>query len=111
MRNYSDTLRSVAPILAQLSYGCDILRTLADFERMTHDGGDWTSAAWCTAEAVYYVAGRWHGGQWCPWYAAGCATDFSPGMFWRRPERGTLEADATAALVRIVSSHERKRGS
>ena len=32
------------------------------------------------AEAVYWISYLWHGGQDCPLYAAGCATDFTPGM-------------------------------
>lgn len=106
--NYSDTLRRVAPILARLPYGGRVLRVLADFERIAADGSDWTSAAWCTAEAVYYVGVAWHGGQCCPWYAAQCATRFRPGFSWRRPERGTVEADAAAALFRIVMRNERR---
>lgn len=105
---YSDTLRDVAPILAELPYGGEVLRLLADFERIAADGSDYTAAAWCTAEAVYYVGTIWHGGQGCPWYRAECATGYTPGASHYRPERGSIEASATAALLRLVSSHERR---
>ena len=53
-----------------------MLRMLACDERLTWppdpDG-------WETAEAVYWLGVRWHGGQSCPLYAAQCATEFSPG--------------------------------
>lgn len=101
---YSDTLRKVAPILAELPEGFDVLRTLAQFERWC-DGRD--SANLNTAEAVHYVGTLWHGGQWCPWYAAQCATGFRPGACWSRPERQSMEAETAAAVVRIVASRVR----
>ena len=77
-----------------------MLRALAAFER-EDDAGREDPAGFDTAEAVYYVSISWHGGQNCPLYAAGCVTEFHPGMAWRKPESYTARA-AAAALIRIL---------
>ena len=89
---YSQTLRDIAPILAHHKHGPELLRILAEGERGHCDFGYCEVDGFDTAEAVHYVASQWHGGQWCPLYAAMCATEFHPGMAWRRPEDGFTAA-------------------
>ena len=88
---YSAALRRVAPVLAPHKLGYDLLRTLADWERMADEPDP---DGWDTAEAVYWLSVNWHGGQWCPLYAAGCVTEFRPGACADGPE-----PDSTAELV------------
>lgn len=105
---YSETLRRVAPILSGLTYSREILRTIAEFERMA-DPYERSATEFDTAEAVYYTGMMWHGGQWSEWYGALCATEFNPGPCWNRPERNTTAADLVAALCRITATHERRQ--
>ena len=103
---YSEALRRVAPHLAQLSYGGEVLRACAEHERMACEPD---AAGWDVAEAVHYVAGLWYGGQGCPLYAALCATEFEPGPCWRRPEHESSASMLAARLYRIVGTAERAR--
>lgn len=100
---YSEVLRALAPIIAELPTGGEVLRLLADFERMA-DPYDRTGAEFDTAEAVYYIAALWHGGQWSPWYRASSVLvgqfRYSPG-FSSRPDRGSSSAIIAAGLHRI----------
>jgi len=97
---YTESLRRIAPVLAEHEHGPEMLRALAAFEREDNAGYE-DPAGFDTAEAVYYVSLSWHAGQTCPLYAAGCATEFHPGMGWRKPEGYTARA-AAAALLRIL---------
>jgi len=98
-RTYSDTLRDIAATLAEHEHGAEMLRAIADEER-TADTPE--EAGWITAEAVYYVASRWHRGQRCPLYSAGCLVRFDPGPLWRRPEPRSVAAYLATDLVRIL---------
>lgn len=97
---YSHSLRRVAPHLAKHDAGLEMLRALASCEREL-DAQREDPEGWATAEAVHYVSTLWHGGQTCPLYAAGCATEFEPGPMWRKPEDWAGRM-AAAALVRIL---------
>ena len=96
---YSETLRAIAPILAEHRQGWEMLRILARHEK---ESGDRQSAEWTTAEAVYYVGSLWHAGQGDPLYAAMCAVDFRPGALWRKPE-GYGARGAAAEMVRTLT--------
>jgi hypothetical protein len=99
---YSDALRQVAPHLAQHEHGPEFLRILAETER---NQDEYDPAGWATAESVYYVGSLWHGGQWCPLYAALCATEFHPGPCWRSPE-DYFARNAAAAMLRILRKRD-----
>jgi len=80
-KRYSETLRNLAPILAEHKDGREILRALVSYER-----ANGTDSEWDVAEAIYWIGCNYHGGQGCPLYAAMCATQFEPGMLARGPE-------------------------
>ena len=80
-KRYSETIRNLAPILAEHRDGREILRALVSYERA--NGRDSESDI---AEAMYWIGANYHGGQNCPLYAAMCATEFSPGMCQRGPD-------------------------
>lgn len=84
-RRYSETLRKLAPILAQHRDGQHFLRILVAHERQS--GMD---AEYDIAEAVYWFGSHFYSGQWCPLYAALCATEFQPGPCSNGPEKGSL---------------------
>lgn len=84
-KRYSETLRKLAPILAQDPNGADMLRVLVSMERMS--GPDIETDI---AEAVYWIGANYHNGQGCPLYAAMCATRFRPGACAKGPEVGSL---------------------
>ena len=84
-KRYSETIRNLAPILAEHVDGRDILRALASYERMNG-----TESEYDIAEAMYWIGANYHGGQNCPLYAAMCATQFSPGMCQRGPDTSAL---------------------
>jgi hypothetical protein len=84
-KRYSETIRNLAPILAEHVDGRDILRALVSYERA--NGAD---AEWDIAEAMYWIGANLHSGQNCPLYAAMCATQFSPGACARGPENSYL---------------------
>lgn len=74
-KRYSETIRNLAPILAQHKDGQEILRVLVSYERMNGSESEYD-----IAEAMYWIGANYHGGQNCPLYAAMCATEFSLGM-------------------------------
>lgn len=97
---YSAALRRVAPHLAQHRAGADLLRYLACRERLV----DPDAEGWETAEAVYWLGVHWHGGQSCPFYAAQCASEFTPGRAQSGPsdEDAVCVLDDLAAIVRCA---------
>lgn len=106
MHTYSETLRAIAPHLAQHTYGPEMLRTLADWEREEDRYDD--PIGWQTAEATYYIASLWYAGQTCPLYATLCATEFRPGPCWRKPEEWGARMVA-ADLHRILRESRSRR--
>ena len=96
---YSEALRHLGPILAQHSYGLDMLRELAFWERNSEDPA---SAEFDTAEAIYYHGSRWHRGQGCPLYSALSTIGFRPGPLWRRPERNSIASTLAASFHQIA---------
>jgi hypothetical protein len=52
------------------------------------------------AEATYWFAVDWHGGQWSNLYSAQCSNPFRPGIVANGPERESLAAYAYDALER-----------
>lgn len=99
MSRYSDTLRRVAPILAEHHAGRAILRILATFEREA-DGP--SCRAFDTAEAVYWLGNDYHDGQFSPLYRALCATGYEPGRSQRGPEKGGVAEIIYAACEVFV---------
>lgn len=95
---YSDALRRVAPILAELPQGHRILRTLAHYERMG-EGQD----GWDTAEAVYWLGNYWHDGQCSPLYRAMCATEFTPSPLASGPTEDSAAQDVFWAIEQHVN--------
>ena len=97
---YSDALRRVAKPLAQHQDGIRLLRALATAERLA----DRDPQGWATAESVYWLGYWHHNSQWCPLYAALCATEFHPGACARGPEPDSLAEAVYHDLATIIGA-------
>jgi len=80
-KRYSETLRNVAPILAEHARGQLILRELALHERTGGEGSDFD-----VAEALYWIGNDYHDGQFSVWYRVLCMCGFCPGRCSNGPE-------------------------
>jgi hypothetical protein len=98
-KRYSETLRKVAPIIAEMKHGEDMLRCLARTER---DNG--IDAEFDVAEALYWIGVDFHSGQFSPEYRLLCATEFHPGRIANGPESGSLAELLYNELSEFVSN-------
>lgn len=93
-KRYSETLRNVAPILAEHVDGRELLRAVAMYER-----ANGSECEFDVAEALYWIGNNYHSGQCCPLYAAMCATEFRPGACARGPETVYLYEELAMILA------------
>lgn len=82
VRRYSETLRKLAPILAEHVHGAALIGVLVAHEKVAG-----TESEFDVAEAMYWIGTHYHEGQWCPLYRAMCATEFHPSPLSYGPER------------------------
>jgi hypothetical protein len=94
---FSEVLRRLAEPLSDHKNGPEMVQVLANHE---HASGD--RSGFDIAEAVYWIGHDFHGGQWCPLYAALCATEFRPGMLARGPETGSVAEMIYQQLATLV---------
>ena len=91
MKN-STTFEEVAAALEGHHHASELIATLKTWnaeasEFYENEAGEQLNGD--LAEAVYWIAYIYHGGQSCPLYAAGSASGFSPGMAADNVEPGT----------------------
>jgi hypothetical protein len=95
---YSETLRTVAPILAELKNGSEALQYLVRWER---DNGT-TQSDFDIAAALYWVGIFYHDGQFSALYRLACATGFKPGVCQRGPDMESVEGTIFDELITIL---------
>lgn len=95
---YSDTLRKVAPIIAEMRCGLIILRELALFERQSE------SPEMDVAAALYWVSCDFHDGQFSAWYRIGCIVGFKPGPLSHKPDPESPESYLYETIAAILGS-------
>ena len=95
---YSETLRKVAPIIAEMPRGILILRELALFERNSD------SPEMSVACVLYWIGANYHDGQFSAWYRVLCVTGFEPGPIGHEPDPETEEGYLYETIVSILGT-------
>jgi hypothetical protein len=102
----SSTIRAIASELRHHRRGPEMIRELMEFDSEEFQHDRWAEC--CSdpdckyhtgdrlinlpiAVAVYWIGSDYHEGQWCPLYAAMCATEYNPGPMETGPEGETPE--------------------
>lgn len=95
-KRYSETLRTVAPILAEENNGREILRIL-----VAHERANGTESEWDIAEALYWIGAHCHNGMSSSLYRAMCATHYRPSPLANGP--GDVAREIYNDLLPLVS--------
>lgn len=98
---YSDTLRKVAPIIAEHKFGLTILRDLAAHERSADCR---ISGEFEVATALYWVGCHFHDGQSSVWYRVLSVIGFKPGPCADGPDPETPESYLYETIASILDN-------
>ena len=98
---FSDTLRAVAPIIAEHKFGQLILRELAAHERCADCP---TSGEFDVAAALYWIGSNYHDGMFSVWYRVLSVIGFKPGACANGPEPESSEQYLYETIASILDN-------